>query len=79
MHIAAADGAPGLEALVMNIAIEFGVAGSQAAIVTMDDTNTDWNSLYPFSAVSLFFRLHFKSEQDADARPFVCGSSCHHI
>ena len=51
LHLASADGAPGLENLVANIASEFGVAGVDAATVVMDDNNTDWNSLYPFSAV----------------------------
>ena len=40
-----------MENLVANIASEFGVAGVDAATVVMDDNNTDWNSLYPFSAV----------------------------
>ena len=54
LHLASADGAPGLENLVANIASEFGVAGVDAATVVMDDNNTDWNSLYPFSAVRFF-------------------------
>ena len=51
LHIAAADGAPGLDLLVNDIAEEFGVPGATATFVTMDDNNTDWNPLYPFSSV----------------------------
>ncbi|KAJ7736555.1 hypothetical protein DFH07DRAFT_905762 [Mycena maculata] len=50
LHIANADGAPGFDALVRDITTEF--AGLQAAAVpvVMDDYNSDWDSLYPFSA-----------------------------
>jgi hypothetical protein len=51
LHIAAADGAPGLDLLVADIAQEFGVADVLAEPITMDDNNTDWNPLYPFSSV----------------------------
>jgi len=48
LHIAAADAAPGLDLLVNGIAREVGGAPD---IIIMDDNNTDWNSLYPFSSV----------------------------
>jgi len=51
LHIAAADGAPGLDSLVADIAKEFGVTDAPASFITMDDNNTDWNPLYPFSSV----------------------------
>ncbi|KAF9458872.1 hypothetical protein BDZ94DRAFT_1225561 [Collybia nuda] len=53
LHIAAADGAPGFELLVNDIVKEFAPASvSEAGLVpvVMDDYNSDWDSLYPFSA-----------------------------
>jgi hypothetical protein len=58
LHIAAADGAPGLDLLVADIAQEFGAGDAPAAFITMDDNNTDWNPLYPFSSVC-FLRAVF--------------------
>ena len=52
LHVSAADGAPGFEQLVQDIAANFGVAGTQAAQEDMHDWNGDWDILYPFSAVS---------------------------
>ena len=50
--MSAADGAPGFEQLVHDIAANFGVAGTQAVQEDMHDWNGDWDILYPFSAVS---------------------------
>ncbi|EGN96948.1 hypothetical protein SERLA73DRAFT_57990 [Serpula lacrymans var. lacrymans S7.3] len=50
LHIAAADGAPGFGELVADIALQFGGPGASAAAVIMDDNNSDWDTLYPFSA-----------------------------
>ncbi|KAG5638589.1 hypothetical protein H0H81_011675 [Sphagnurus paluster] len=59
LHIAAADGAPGFELLASDIVTEFvaGLPGAAAnmsasdlAPVVMDDYNSDWDPLYPFSA-----------------------------
>ena len=52
LHIAAADSAPGFELLVKDIAEEFGAIGYIPTPVIMDGYNNDWDSLYPFSAVS---------------------------
>ena len=54
LHIAAADGAPGFDELVHDIAQEFGVDGAPPKAIVMDDYNNDWDTLYPFSAVRLF-------------------------
>jgi len=62
LHIAAADGAPGLDLLVSDIAAEFGVAGVPAAFVTMDDNNTDWNPLYPFSSFLSPYKIDLPSD-----------------
>ena len=51
LHVAAADGAPGLDSLVTDLAQKFGVAGASPSSVAMDDNNTDWNPLYLFSSV----------------------------
>ncbi|KAJ7509606.1 hypothetical protein B0H11DRAFT_1960274 [Mycena galericulata] len=50
LHIAAADGAPGLDALVQDISREFAPLQTTAIPVVMNDQNSDWDSLYPFSA-----------------------------
>lgn len=58
LHLAAADGAPGFEHLVQDIVDEFGPKGikeRKIAPVAMHDYNSDWDSLYPFSAVRLAF------------------------
>lgn len=54
LHLADADSAPGFEGLVDDIAKEFGLAGTNAVPVVMDDYNGDWDSLYPFSSVCSF-------------------------
>ncbi|KAH7891014.1 hypothetical protein F5I97DRAFT_2052216 [Phlebopus sp. FC_14] len=50
LHIAAADGAAGFDELVHDIAVKFGVAGVPPKAIIMDDYNSDWDTLYPFSA-----------------------------
>ncbi|KAH7098555.1 hypothetical protein BKA62DRAFT_712707 [Auriculariales sp. MPI-PUGE-AT-0066] len=50
LHVGGADRAGGMPQLAMEIAEEFGVKGSQATSVVMDDWNTEWDHLYPFSA-----------------------------
>ncbi len=57
LHVRAADGAPGFEQLVDDIAANFGVVGAQSVQEDVHDWNADWDILYPFSAVSqgLFF------------------------
>ncbi|EIW75315.1 hypothetical protein CONPUDRAFT_169679 [Coniophora puteana RWD-64-598 SS2] len=50
LHIAAADGAPGFDRLVKDIADKFGADDVPPRAVIMDDWNTDWDTLYPFSA-----------------------------
>ncbi|KAF8806834.1 hypothetical protein BYT27DRAFT_7167035 [Phlegmacium glaucopus] len=56
LHLAAADGAPGFELLVKDIAQEFGATGNIPAPVIMDDYNSDWDLLYPYS----FFLAPYK-------------------
>jgi hypothetical protein len=56
LHIAAADGAPGFDVLAKDIIQEFGMADEHVHAlepVVVDDYNTDWDHLYPFSAVRL--------------------------
>ncbi|KAI0741328.1 hypothetical protein C8Q80DRAFT_1221427 [Daedaleopsis nitida] len=50
LHIAAADAAPGFHSLAVDIANEFSVPGVTLTSVVMDDWNTDWDTMYPFSA-----------------------------
>ncbi|KAF8201539.1 hypothetical protein BJ912DRAFT_1019472 [Pholiota molesta] len=57
LHIAAADGAPGFEHLVQDIVQEFGTTSVDPVLVTMDDYNSDWDSLYPFSAFLTSYKV----------------------
>lgn len=51
LHVAAADRAPGFDALVHELAAEFGAAGVRPQPIVMDDWNPDWDVIYPVSAV----------------------------
>ncbi|KAI0364703.1 hypothetical protein BV20DRAFT_1029237 [Pilatotrama ljubarskyi] len=50
LHVASADGAPGFHELAVKIANEFSVPGATPTTVVMDDWNSDWDTMYPFSA-----------------------------
>ncbi|KAG8221188.1 hypothetical protein J3R82DRAFT_2753 [Butyriboletus roseoflavus] len=50
LHIAAADGAPGFDELVHDIADKFGEDDVPPKAIVMNDYNNDWDALYPFSA-----------------------------
>ncbi|KAF7370093.1 Peptide hydrolase [Mycena sanguinolenta] len=52
LHIASADGAPGFHDLVTAISTEFGGDSSvtEPVPIVMNDYNSDWDPLYPFSA-----------------------------
>lgn len=50
LHIAGADGAPGFDLLVEDIAREFSTTAMLPKPLVMNDYNSDWDSLYPFSA-----------------------------
>ncbi|KAI0705019.1 hypothetical protein C8T65DRAFT_653452 [Cerioporus squamosus] len=50
LHVAAADAAPGFHSLARDIAQEFGVPGVTPTTVVMNDWNSDWETMYPFSA-----------------------------
>lgn len=52
LHFAAADGAPGFEPLVHDLAQKFGLPEAPLPQpITMNDWNADWDVVYPFSAV----------------------------
>ena len=53
LHVAAADRAPGFDALVHELAAEFGAAGVRPQPIVMDDWNPDWDVIYPVSSVRL--------------------------
>lgn len=72
LHLAAADAAPGFELLVKDVAEEFGATGYVPTPVIMDDYNSDWDLLYPFST----FLASYKVPMDADpsyVSPWVNG------
>ncbi|KAF8325029.1 hypothetical protein F5887DRAFT_1065471 [Amanita rubescens] len=53
LHLSAADGAPGFEKLVDDIAFEFVKAEEKPVPIQMNEHNPDWDILYPFSSVLL--------------------------
>ncbi|EIW58152.1 uncharacterized protein TRAVEDRAFT_28892 [Trametes versicolor FP-101664 SS1] len=50
LHIAAADGAPGFHSLAADIAKAFSTPDVTPTSVVMNDWNSDWDTVYPFSA-----------------------------
>lgn len=72
LHVSAADGAPGFEQLVQDIAANFGVAGTQAVQEDMHDWNGDWDILYPFSAFVSAYKLPLPIEPGF-VSPFAAG------
>ncbi|OJT03270.1 hypothetical protein TRAPUB_6137 [Trametes pubescens] len=50
LHIAAADGAPGFHSLAADIAKAFSTPDVTPTSVIMNDWNSDWDTVYPFSA-----------------------------
>ena len=51
LHVSAADAAPGFHNLAVDIAKEFSVPGTTPESIVMNDWNSDWDTMYPFSAV----------------------------
>lgn len=74
LHIGAADGAPGLEALVEGITAEFGAVSSKAVQEKMDDWNGDWDILYPFSAFMSPYKVELPPVKGY-VSPYVVGGS----
>ncbi|EKM81542.1 hypothetical protein AGABI1DRAFT_69822 [Agaricus bisporus var. burnettii JB137-S8] len=72
LHIAGADGAPGYELLVEDVTKEFSTADVLPKPIVMNDYNSDWDTLYPFSAfltpykVPLAVERSYKSPWVAD-------------
>ncbi|KAF8624137.1 hypothetical protein AX17_007200 [Amanita inopinata Kibby_2008] len=62
LHLSAADGAPGLDQLVGDIAKEFAQLDAVPSLVVMDDHNSDWDSLYPFSAFLTAYKISLPVE-----------------
>lgn len=58
MHLSAADGAPGFHKLVEDIASEFVKTEETPVPIVMDESNPDWESLYPFSGVRHMTSFH---------------------
>jgi len=50
LHLATADAAPGSKILTNEIANQFGIPDAAPRSVIMDDWNSDWDVMYPFSA-----------------------------
>ncbi|KAF8625164.1 hypothetical protein AX15_005531 [Amanita polypyramis BW_CC] len=49
LHISDADGAPGFEKLVNDIALEFVKTQEKPVPIVVNEENPDWDTLYPFS------------------------------
>lgn len=67
LHIAAADGAPGFDDLVHDITAHFGADGVPPKAVVMDDWNSDWDTLYPFSAFLSPYKVDLPLDPAYDA------------
>jgi hypothetical protein len=67
LHIASLDRAPGFDALVADMARQFGAAEVTPQVLTMHDRNPDWDVIYPVSAVRALFTL----VHDADDNKFI--------
>ncbi|KAI0046019.1 hypothetical protein FA95DRAFT_1680074 [Auriscalpium vulgare] len=72
LHIGAADGAPGLDALVYQISEQFGVPGTTAEAEEMNDWNGDWDILYPFSSFMSPYKIPLPIEPGF-VSPFAVG------
>jgi hypothetical protein len=64
LHIAGADGAPGYELLVEDLAKEFSTTHVLPQPVVMDDYNSDWDILYPFSAFLTTYKVPLAVDQN---------------
>ncbi|KAJ7131725.1 hypothetical protein C8R43DRAFT_1024401 [Mycena crocata] len=64
LHIAAADGAPGFHELVQDITSEFAGLQTTAVPVVMDDYNSDWDPLYPFSAFLSPYKIELPKDPE---------------
>jgi hypothetical protein len=56
LHMAAADPSAGFAALVEELSGQFSLAGVSAEKAEVNDWNSEWDILYPFSAVCGFLR-----------------------
>ncbi|KAF5316325.1 hypothetical protein D9619_006761 [Psilocybe cf. subviscida] len=74
LHLATADGAPGFEHIVDGIVSEFAMPGVQAELAVMDDYNSDWDSLYPFSAFLTPYKVPLSVAPDY-ASPWVADQA----
>jgi len=72
LHVGAADGAPGFDQLVNDIAANFGVVGTQAVLEDMHDWNGDWDILYPFSSFMSPYKIPLPIESGF-VSPFAGG------
>ncbi|KAI0262359.1 hypothetical protein BC834DRAFT_925273 [Gloeopeniophorella convolvens] len=73
LHVGAADGAPGFNELVDDIAANFGIVGTQAVLEDMHDWNGDWDVIYPFSAFMSPYKIPLPIEPGF-VSPFANGT-----
>ncbi|EEB08932.1 peptidase [Schizosaccharomyces japonicus yFS275] len=69
LHIATADTAPGFEKLVDDISNEFSAVPAVANNV--DDWNSDWDTIYPFSQFLDAYRVPLKDTVSVDLLPTI--------
>lgn len=70
LHVGSADRVSGMDEFSAAIADEFGVRGVKPKLIAMDDWNTEWDTLYPFSQVRVHVRC-FAGHADAPHAQFV--------
>ncbi|KAF9454480.1 hypothetical protein P691DRAFT_692720 [Macrolepiota fuliginosa MF-IS2] len=64
LHISGADGAPGFELLVEDIVKEFSTTDIVPQPLVMNDYNSDWDTLYPFSAFLSPYKVPLAVDED---------------
>ncbi|KAF8655951.1 hypothetical protein AX16_002858 [Volvariella volvacea WC 439] len=71
LHLSAADGAPGFEALVHDISKEFAASSDvEPSLAVMNDYNSDWDVLYPFSAFLTPYKVPLKAREEGYVSPW---------
>lgn len=64
LHIAGADGAPGFDLLVTKIVQEFSTTDVIPKPSVVNDYNSDWDALYPFSAFLSPYKVPLAIDED---------------
>ncbi|EPX70912.1 peptidase [Schizosaccharomyces octosporus yFS286] len=73
LHVAAADSAPGFEQLVSNLASK--ISDEPIVKTEIDDWNSDWDTVYPFSQFLGSYRIPLNEEPNFEQKPRLSFSN----